>query len=217
MKVLSPFILSCAALIDLTSWQTQFLIVCRSPDHISWNLSWICCVFRLIMKWVSIAGLSGWPSWRFKMVMLSLGSKTLLHLFQSHSSPGGKWSLMACKMGGRVSNHTWDWAPSYQRGSEEGICGFWVVWHWWRAYRIFMTLHLKEIPNFHTIDWFFWSIPPHITYLKETPNFHTLKWFITQLYHPTSAIQENIQILPLNWFIKQLYHPIQRKYPNFTP
>ena len=141
MKVLSPFILSCAALIDLTSWQTQFLIVCRSPDHISWNLSWICCVFRLIMKWVSIAGLSGWPSWRFKMVMLSLGCKTLLHLFQSHSSPGGKWSLMACKMGGRVSNHTWDWAPSYQRGSEEGICGFWVVWHWWRAYRIFMELY----------------------------------------------------------------------------
>ena len=89
-----------------------------------------------------------------------------------------------------------------------GLTGF--LWN-------YITLHLKEIPNFHTIDWFFWSIPPHITYLKETPNFHTLKWFITQLYHPTSAIQENIQILPLNWFIKQLYHPIQRKYPNFTP
>src|ERR1700733_6901476 len=32
----------------------------------------------------------------------SSGSKTLLHLFQSHSDPGGKQSPMACKIGGSL-------------------------------------------------------------------------------------------------------------------
>ena len=75
MKVSNPFIL-CS--LDRSDFLTH--TICRSPkqsagamDHTSRNLSWICCVFRLIMKCVSITGLSGWPSWRFKMTMLGSG------------------------------------------------------------------------------------------------------------------------------------------------
>jgi hypothetical protein len=68
-------------------------------------------------------------------------SKTSLHLFQSHSDPGGKRSLMAYKMGGRVS-----YFQSYlglgtqlsyvvflaypdicTEGVRKGFCGFWVA------------------------------------------------------------------------------------------
>ena len=85
----------------------------------------------------------------------SSGSKTLLHLFQSHSDPGGKWSLMACKMGGRVSNFQSYLGLGIQlsyvvflaypdflcrEGVRKGFCGFWVAWCWQRAYCIFMEL-----------------------------------------------------------------------------
>jgi hypothetical protein len=85
----------------------------------------------------------------------SSGSKTLLHLFQSHSDPGGKQSMMACKMGGRVSNFqlylrlgtqlsyvVFLAYPDFlcREGVRKGFCGFWVAWRWWRAYWIFMQL-----------------------------------------------------------------------------
>jgi hypothetical protein len=151
-------------------------------------------------------------------------SKTLLHLLQSHSDPGGKWSMMACKMGGRVSNFQLylglgtqlsyvvflEYPDFFRReGVRKGFCGFWVAWRWWRASWIFMQL-IK----------LYGIIPPYIQrkYPIFTPltDFFKSNWLIFLQWYYLSKGNTNFHTLNIIKF-STIIPPIQMKYPIFTP